>query len=283
MRNGIPGVLIEGYSASVSLLVAIGTCCGAGAAQVQSSIALGHLSPMLFNNKENKQPVTEKECLAAKLAIHRFRPYVEMMPFTVITDHASLQWLMSLKDLSGRLARWSLELQAFPFSMRYKKGADNVVADTLSRSVEEVESTPEDLLGFETLEFESPDYQELVQEAMSQEQRLPDLKVQNGMLFKRMTNEALDDEVEGTSWKFRTIEDGFHAVLAAATAFIQPQQRLSLGQCRRARQAATDWVANSHSTDKCRRAPNSAAVSRAFVRAVLSSHHQQQLTSAGEH
>ncbi|KAL7725667.1 hypothetical protein ACLKA6_004533 [Drosophila palustris] len=61
MRNGIPGVLIEGYSASVSLLVAIGTCCGAGAAQVQSNIALGHLSPMLFNNKENifmaRQPV----------------------------------------------------------------------------------------------------------------------------------------------------------------------------------------------------------------------------------
>ncbi|KAL7723637.1 hypothetical protein ACLKA6_006044 [Drosophila palustris] len=76
-----------------------------------------------------------------------------------------------------RLARWSLELQAFPFSMRYKKGADNVVADTLSRSVEEVEITPEDLLGFETLEFESPDYQELVQEVLSQEQRLPDLKM----------------------------------------------------------------------------------------------------------
>ncbi|KAM8702070.1 hypothetical protein ACLKA7_001870 [Drosophila subpalustris] len=51
MRNGIPGVLIEVYSASVSLLVAIGTCCGAGAAQVQSNIALGHLSPMLYNNK----------------------------------------------------------------------------------------------------------------------------------------------------------------------------------------------------------------------------------------
>ncbi|KAM8707995.1 hypothetical protein ACLKA7_015032 [Drosophila subpalustris] len=158
-----------------------------------------------FSAKLNKHQinytVTEKECLAAKLAIHRFRPYVEMMPFTVITDHASLQWLMSLKDLSGRLARWSLELQAFPFSMRYKKGADNVVADTLSRSVEEVEITPEDLLGFQTLEFESPAYQELVQEVTSQEQRLPDLKVQNGMLFKRMSNVALEDEVEGTSWK----------------------------------------------------------------------------------
>ncbi|KAM8714792.1 hypothetical protein ACLKA7_001196 [Drosophila subpalustris] len=85
--------------------------------------------------------------------------------------------------------------------MQYKKGADNVVADTLSRSVEEVDLSPEDLLGFETLEFESPDYQELVHEVISQEQRLPDLKVQNGMLYKRMTHAALEDEVEGTSWK----------------------------------------------------------------------------------
>ncbi|KAL7726201.1 hypothetical protein ACLKA6_001606 [Drosophila palustris] len=52
MRNDIPGVLTEVYSASVSLLVTIGTCCGAGAAQVQSCIVLGHLSPMLYQNKE---------------------------------------------------------------------------------------------------------------------------------------------------------------------------------------------------------------------------------------
>ncbi|KAL7726194.1 hypothetical protein ACLKA6_001599 [Drosophila palustris] len=39
------------------------------------------------------------------------------------------------------------------------------------RSVEELEVTPEDLLGFETLEFESTAYQELVNEVISQEQR----------------------------------------------------------------------------------------------------------------
>lgn len=52
-----------------------------------------------LNSSQKNYTVTEKECLAAVLAIRKFRPYVEMMPFTIITDHASLKWLMPLKDL----------------------------------------------------------------------------------------------------------------------------------------------------------------------------------------
>jgi len=66
-----------------------------------------------LNPCQAKCSVTEKECFAAVLAVKRFRPYIERMPFTVITHHSSLKWLMSLKNLSGRLARWSLKLQAF--------------------------------------------------------------------------------------------------------------------------------------------------------------------------
>jgi len=77
--------------------------------------------------------VKEKGCYAAVLAIKRFRPHIEMMQFTVITDHSSLKWLMSLKNLSGRLARWSLKLQAFDYETIHRKGSENVVADTLSR------------------------------------------------------------------------------------------------------------------------------------------------------
>ena len=77
--------------------------------------------------------VTELECLAAVLGIKKFRAYVEGMPFKVETDHASLKWLMSQKDLSGRLARWSLKLQAFDFSIEHRKGSANVVPDVLSR------------------------------------------------------------------------------------------------------------------------------------------------------
>ena len=50
-----------------------------------------------------------------------------------MTDHASLKWLMNQKDLSGRLARWSLKLQAFDFEIEYRKGSANIVPDVLSR------------------------------------------------------------------------------------------------------------------------------------------------------
>jgi len=105
-----------------------------------------------FSQKLNKcqknYSVTEKECLAAILGVKRFRPYVESMPFTIITDHASLKWLMSLKDLDGRLAHWSLKLQIYDFVIEHRKGSENVVADILSRMIESIDL--ELFLGFET-------------------------------------------------------------------------------------------------------------------------------------
>lgn len=51
-----------------------------------------------------------------------------------MTDHQALKWLMNLKEPSGRLARWILELQQYEFEIRYRKGALNKVADALSRN-----------------------------------------------------------------------------------------------------------------------------------------------------
>ncbi|XP_043069923.1 uncharacterized protein [Drosophila bipectinata] len=94
--------------------------------------------------------VTEIECLAAVKAVERFRPYIEMMPFTILTDHASLKWLMSFKNLEGRLARWFLALQPYQFNIDHRKGKDNVVADTLSRPNEVEELS---LVNMETTAF----------------------------------------------------------------------------------------------------------------------------------
>lgn len=64
--------------------------------------------------------------LAAILSVEKFRCYVEGMPFTIITDHAALKWLMSKRDLTGRLSRWSLRLQGFDFKIEHRKGSENV-------------------------------------------------------------------------------------------------------------------------------------------------------------
>ena len=90
------------------------------------------------------------------LSVERFRPYIDLVPF--ITDHASLKWLVNLKDLPARLARWSLRLQRFDLVIEHRKGEENVVADMLSRLVDKLELTSSNLLGIETIKFESEEY-----------------------------------------------------------------------------------------------------------------------------
>jgi len=58
--------------------------------------------------------VTEHECLTAIVTLKNFGAYVEGHDFTIITDDASLKWLMSDKDLSSRLIRWVL-LSLIPY------------------------------------------------------------------------------------------------------------------------------------------------------------------------
>lgn len=82
---------------------------------------------------ERKYQTTERECLAVIQAIEHFRPYIEGIHFTVITDHASLLWLQNLKDPAGRLGRWALRLQAYNFTLLHRKGKFMTVADALSK------------------------------------------------------------------------------------------------------------------------------------------------------
>ena len=117
---------------------------------------------------------------------------------TIITDHASLKWLMSLRDLSGRLARWSLQLQAYNFHIEHRKGSENVVADMLSRAVEDLEVDEINLLGFETTEFDSEEYQEIIHTIEANSERLPDLKIDDGIIYKK-TSFSKDDS--GLEWK----------------------------------------------------------------------------------
>ena len=93
---------------------------------------LGYWSRTLQAAEKNYS-TPEKECLAVVWACTVLRPYLQGAPFMVHTDQASLRWLLSTTDGTGRLMRWRLRLSEFDFEVKYKKGSTNSVADCLSR------------------------------------------------------------------------------------------------------------------------------------------------------
>jgi hypothetical protein len=86
-----------------------------------------------FSGAECNYAVIEKECCAIVWAVKMLWVYLEGKEFTVISDHAPLQWLYRKKTSNQRLLRWSLILQEFKFSISHIAGKANIVADALSR------------------------------------------------------------------------------------------------------------------------------------------------------
>ena len=83
---------------------------------------------------EKNYPVHDKELLAMKYALVKFRVYLlGSKPFVVYTDHASLRTATQSPHLSQRMARWLSFFAEYNFSVAYKPGRENVIADALSR------------------------------------------------------------------------------------------------------------------------------------------------------
>ena len=66
-------------------------------------------------------------------ACDKFRPYIVDSKVTVHTDRASIKYILEKKDAQPRLIRWVLLLQEFDLHIIDRKGAENPVADNLSR------------------------------------------------------------------------------------------------------------------------------------------------------
>ena len=85
---------------------------------------------------------TEKELLAIVFALDKFRSYLLGSRVIVFTDHAALKYLLKKADSKPRLIRWMLLLQEFDLEIRDRSGAQNLVADHLSRIERAVDTMP---------------------------------------------------------------------------------------------------------------------------------------------
>lgn len=165
-----------------------------------SGVAVGGLIYQIINGDERviaytsqkltstqqKYMACERELLSILHCINQFRPYVEGTRFTVITDNAALLWLKSLKDPTGRLARWALKLQHFSFDIVHRAGKLNVVADALSRAV------------VNTIDTEN--WYDTLTNEISLDKYAPNLyKIHNKKFFKFIPNSQ--DPNQDSAWK----------------------------------------------------------------------------------
>ncbi|KAL0199491.1 hypothetical protein M9458_008031, partial [Cirrhinus mrigala] len=104
----------------------------------QSCLKDGEEHPVIYISRkltkaERNYAAVEKEALAVKWAVLELRYYLLGRRFTLVTDHAPLQWMARTKETNARVTRWFLALQDFHFDVRHRSGASNANADGLSR------------------------------------------------------------------------------------------------------------------------------------------------------
>ncbi|KAK1646687.1 hypothetical protein QYE76_064492 [Lolium multiflorum] len=101
--------------------------------RVDKKLNVIHYASKTLDAAQRNYATTEKELLAVVFACDKFRSYIVDSKVTIHTDHAAIRYLMTKKYAKPRLIRWVLLLQEFDLHIIDRKGADNPVADNLSR------------------------------------------------------------------------------------------------------------------------------------------------------
>lgn len=122
---------------------------GAELSQLQDN---GELRPVAFASKiltdcERRYSTGEKEALACVWSVKKWDRYLRGTHFKLLTDHQALVTLLQSPDTSGkkpaRITRWASALLDYNFTMEYKRGSSNTVADALSRLRTRLQPNPD--------------------------------------------------------------------------------------------------------------------------------------------
>ena len=73
------------------------------------------------------------ELAAVVFALKIWRYYLYGEDFEVYSNHKSLKYILTRRDLNMRQQRWMEFLEDYDFTLHYHHSKENVVADALSR------------------------------------------------------------------------------------------------------------------------------------------------------
>ena len=105
---------------------------GIGAVLPQRGHPIEYLSEKLSPARQSWSTY-EQELYALVRALKQWEHYLLSREFVLLTDHFSLKYLPSQKNISRMHIRWISYLQRFDFVIKHQAGKENKVVDALSR------------------------------------------------------------------------------------------------------------------------------------------------------
>ena len=105
---------------------------GLGCVLMQSERVVAYGSCQLKNHEQN-YPKHDMELAAVVFALKIWRHYLYGQEFEMYSDHKSLKYIFTQRDLNMRQRRWMKFLEDYDFTLHYHPGKANVVVDALIR------------------------------------------------------------------------------------------------------------------------------------------------------
>ncbi|PON48368.1 hypothetical protein PanWU01x14_237630 [Parasponia andersonii] len=99
---------------------------------MQNGRVVAYASRQLKPHEKN-YPTHNLELVAVIFALKIWRCYLYGVKFDIFSDHKSLKYLFTQKDLNLRQQRWVEYMEDYDFDLQYHPGKANVIADALSR------------------------------------------------------------------------------------------------------------------------------------------------------
>lgn len=93
---------------------------------------MAYASRQLWRHEKN-YPTHNLELASIVFALKIWRHYLLGEKFEIFSDHKSLKYLFTQKELNMRQQMWMELMKDYQFALQYHPGKANVVADALSR------------------------------------------------------------------------------------------------------------------------------------------------------